>query len=145
MCKKLLKILLAALIFAVIAQLIHSLAVFIEMPYYLDQNYFSVWSKLMMPTAGPPPASFTYYSLAFNLIIGITLAFVYNLVSKGLPGRGIKKGLVFGLISATISIVSSSLSFILLVNLPIMLIVYWAIENLIIYLITGMIFYKILK
>jgi hypothetical protein len=145
MCKKLLKILLAAIIFGVVAQIIHSLAAFIEMPYYLDQNYFSVWSKLMMPSAGPPPASFIYYSLVFNLIIGITLAFVYNLVSKGLPGRGIKKGLVFGLISVTISIVSSSLSFILLVNLPIMLIVYWAIENLIIYLITGMIFYKILK
>lgn len=106
--------------------------------------YFHVWSKLMMPAEGPPPMSFFYYSVIFGIITGILIACVYAIV-RGVPGGGIKRGLVYGFLMFLVTGVPSSLSLYLLVNLPSALIVYWGFENLVTYLLGGAVFGRLIK
>ena len=134
----------AGIVFAIIGQLIHSLGAILTMGFYVDPTYLSVWSKIMMPAAGPPPISFYYYSIAFGIITGILLASVYAIIREGITGKRAKKGLVYGFLVFLVAGVPGSLSLYLLINLPSALIVYWAIENLVIYLIGGAIFGKLI-
>jgi len=98
----------------------------------------------MMPAAGPPPVSFTMYSIAFGLIGGILISLVYGVIKGGIPGNTLaKKGLVYGLLLFLVAGIPGSLAMFLLINLPVMLILLWAIEGLIIYLLGGMIIAKI--
>jgi xanthosine utilization system XapX-like protein len=139
------QILLVGILFAIIAQIIHNIGAFLTMSFYTDSNYFSVWSKLMMPTAGPPPLSFMFYGLLFSLITGLLFALVYAVIKKSLPGKTVKKGLMYGFLIFLVAEIPYSLTTILLINLPMLLILYWAIEALIIYLIMGLISAKIIK
>ncbi|MEM4245129.1 MAG: hypothetical protein QW404_02135 [Candidatus Nanoarchaeia archaeon] len=130
----------AGILFAVLAQIIHTLGSWLTMGYYTDQNYFAVWSKLMMPTAGPPPQSFYLYSILFGIVGGILVAMVYGVVKNSIPGKTIaKKGLNYGLLVFLLAGVSCFLTMLLLINLPAQLILWWAVENLVTYLIGGMI------
>ncbi|MEW6295364.1 MAG: hypothetical protein AB1467_03670 [Candidatus Diapherotrites archaeon] len=140
------QIIIAAIIFTVIGYIIHILGAMASMSYYLDPNYFAVWSKIMMPAAGPPPAEFTYYSIAFGFIAALLYAIVYSEIKKAVPGKdATEKGLNYGLILFLVAAIPSSLSMILLINLPAMLVVEWAIESLIIFLLGGMTIAKIVK
>lgn len=139
------RVIVAGVIFALISQLIHALEAILAMGFYTDPTYFNTWSKLMMPSAGPPPLSFFYYSIIFGIITGILLAFAYAIIRRGVPGAGIKRGLMYGLIVFLVAGVPGSLSLYLLVNLPPMLIAYWALENLVIYLLGGAIFGRLVQ
>ncbi len=134
-----LKIILSALIATIISMVLHTVAALVEMPYYLMANYFSVWSKLMMPTAGPPPTSFYVYSAVFALIGYLLFALVYNVVKSSLPGKAWKKGLLYGLLVFAVASVPSSLSLVLLINLPVGLVGLWAAEGLIMSLFAGLV------
>jgi len=135
----------AAVVFTAIAQIVHSLGAFIGMDYYLKEAFFPVWSKLMMPTAGPPPLSFTLYSLLFGFISALIYAYIYNWVKGCLRGKSwVEKGLCFGLGLFFVGHVPGYLSMILLINLPLGLICLWAIEGLLISLIGGIALVKII-
>ncbi|MBU1132633.1 hypothetical protein KKC32_05325 [Patescibacteria group bacterium] len=137
---------LAAVIFAIIAQVIHSLGAILGMKYYLMPEYFNVWSKLMMPNAGPPPSSFYLYSLGFGLIGALLLAWVYIIVEKAIPGKtAVKKGLMFGLLLIMIASIPGTLSMLILINLPAGLVFFWFVEGALIYLLGGMVFAGLLK
>ena len=139
------KIILAGVAFAAVSQLIHSLGATLTMGFYFDPAYFPVWSKVMMPGPGPPPASFYYYSIAFGLVNGIVLAFAFAIIRGGIPGRGLKKGLLFGLLVFLIASLPSSLSLYLLINLPVALIIYWTVEGFVACLIGGAIIGLLVK
>ncbi len=140
------KLILAAIVFMIIAQVIHTIEAQVTMNYYTDPAYFAVWSKIMMPTAGPPPVEFYYYSLTFTFITGLIFAGIYAVIAKGIPGKTLaKKGLIYGLLIWLISGIASALSMFLLINLPIDLIAYWTVTGLIINLIAGVAVSKILK
>jgi len=139
------KIIAIGIIFAIIAQIIHTIESFATMNFYTDPAFFGVWSKLMMPTAGPPPAEFYYYSVIFAVITGIIYATVYEMVKKSVPGKTIaKQGLYFGFLLFLLEI-PMSLTMYLLFNVPTVLLVYWAISALIIDLIGGVIIARIMK
>ena len=138
------RVIVSGAIFAIIGQLVHIIGSGLTMGFYTDPTYFPVWSKVMMPTEGPPPISFFYHSILFGLIAGILLAFVYAIIKTGVPGIGAKKGFIFGLLAFLIAVVPGSLSTYLLINLPTSLIIYWALENLVIYLISCTIFGKLI-
>jgi len=124
----------------VLSQIVHGLGATIGMGYYMNDIYADVWSKIMMPEPGPPPASFMFYSIIFTLINSFFFVFVYLIISESVPGTGlVKKGFFYGLIVFMICGISSSLGMILLINLPCGLILLWAIEALIIYIIGGII------
>src|SRR4030042_5586644 len=91
------RLLAAAVAYLVIAQVVYTLGVFADMGYYTDPNYFPLWSKLMMPAAGPPPIEFTLASMAFQFIAGLLFALLYAVVKGSVPGKGWKnKGLMYG-------------------------------------------------
>jgi hypothetical protein len=137
---KIWKAILSIVLLVIVAQVIHTVGAMSTMNYYTNPNYFPVWSKLMMPYAGPPPASFQYLSLTFGLITWTLFVCAYWMVKTGIPGsNNITKGLLFGLIAFMVSGLSGTLPMILLINLPIKLIAYWGIENLVILSINGMI------
>lgn len=132
--RRCLKILLAAVAYAVIAQIIHWIGAFLSMDFYIDPAYMGVWSQLMMP----PMTYFFYYSVGFAFITGALLAAVYSMVYCCLPARtNVKRGLVYGLIVFMVAGIPGSLAMYLLINLPAMLILLWTVENLVIYLLGG--------
>jgi hypothetical protein len=147
MCtKKAGRIVLSGVIFAAISYVIHMLGALLDMGYYLDPNYFRVWSKIMMPTAGPPPMEFTLYSSLFSLIGGILFALVYYYVKDSIKLNGaVKKGLFYGLLVTLVAVIPGYLSLILLINLPLMLVVSWAVQGVIVNLLGGMITAKLIK
>ncbi|OGI14756.1 hypothetical protein A3K63_02675 [Candidatus Micrarchaeota archaeon RBG_16_49_10] len=139
------KFLVIAVIFAVISQGIHTIAAFLEMKYYLMPEYFSVWSKLMMPGPGPPPLSFTLLSVLVGTVTAVIYSFAYLLVMKWIPGSSsLKKGANFGLMLFFVGVLPGYLALMLLINLPLQLIFYWMVEGLIINVLAGILIVRIL-
>jgi hypothetical protein len=139
------KIIVAGIVFAIIAEVINTLVAFATMNFYTDPTYFEVWSKIMMPTAGPPTAEFYYYSIAFSIITGIIYAIVYEIIKKSMLGNTvIKRGLYFGFLLFLIG-APGFLTMYLLINLPALLVVYWTISSLIVDLIFGTVVAKLSK
>jgi len=137
---------LSAAICTIIAQMLHTIGAMLTMKYYQMPEYLSVWSKVMMPTAGPPPLSFTLYSLLFGLLGAIIFVYVYKMIKGSISGKSVAAtGLRYGFIIFCIAAVPMSFTLYLLINLPSSLVTYWAFESLVIYCINGMIVAKLMK
>jgi len=141
------KIILAAIAYVVIGKIVNTLSAMLTMSYYMDPNYFAVWSKIMMPGPGPPPAEFTYYGIAFAFISGLIFSYIYTKVSSVIKGKGwMQKGLKYGFGVFLIAGIPMFLSMYLLINLPLGLLVDWMIvDGLIVYLLCGIAVSKIMK
>jgi hypothetical protein len=141
------KIVLAAIVYLVIAQVIHIISTVATMDYYFMPQYFPVWSKLMMPTAGPPPASFYYYSIAFSFIAGIMFSAAYYVLKQGIPGKHyIQKGLNYGLLVFAVAGIPFALTNFLLINLPTLLVLTWAfLDGLVAYVLAGVAVARVLE
>lgn len=140
------KIIVAAIVFMIVSEVLNMIEAQLTMNYYTDPTYFSVWSKIMMPKAGPPPVEFYYYSVIFSFITGLIFAGIYAVIEKGIPGKTlIKKGVIYGLLIWLVGGIAGSLAMVLLINLPIDLIAFWAVTGLIIDLIAGIATAKIVK
>ena len=140
------KIIAAAVVYMIISIVFRTIESMMTMDYYMDEAYFPVWSKIMMPTAGPPPIEFTYTSIIFAFIGGLLFAGVYNVIAKGVPGKTVlRKGINYGLLIWIVAGIPFSLSMVLLINLPIDLIAFWTVTTLIIYLLAGAALVKIVK
>lgn len=127
-----------------ISQAVHIGGAFLGMKYYMDPQYFPVWSKIMMPQPGPPPPSFTALTFLFALVAFSFFAWFYSIVRKSLPGRNaVRRGLVFGLLVSMMATVPGMLSISLFVNLPFGLTAMWAAECLIINLLNGVLVARI--
>jgi hypothetical protein len=142
---KLWKIIVSGVVFATIAQIIHTVESMATMDFYKDPVYFSVWSKIMMPGPGAPPMQFYVYSIIFSIISGIIYAVIYSIINKNIIGKtAVKQGLYFGFLLFLIGI-PWSLTMYLLVNLPTLLLLIWSITGLIIDLIFGVVVAKLIK
>jgi len=105
-----------------------------------------VWSKIMMPGAGPPPVQFYYYSIAFSFIAGLIYSFVYSRINTAFKGNAIQKGLKYGFGLFLVAGIPFFFSMYLLINLPVGLLISWLfIEGLVTYLIAGIVIAKIVK
>jgi len=124
------KIILGAIAYVVISFVISTLSSYLTMNYYTNPNYFAVWSKIMMPGAGPPPTSFYYYSITFAFIGGLILSFIYSRV-EGIFGKKsvMQKGLRFAIGMFLVSAIPFFLNMYLLINLPLGLLISWLIFN----------------
>jgi len=142
---KFLKVIIAGIVFAIIAQVIHTVESMATMSFYTNPEYFAVWSKIMMPGEGPPPTEFYIYSIIFSIITGIIYAVIYAMIKKSIPGKTVNnQGLYFGFLLFLVGI-PWSLTMYLLINLPSLLVVYWSITSLIIDLIFGVIIARLIK
>jgi hypothetical protein len=140
------KLLMITVAMTVIAQVIHTLESILTLGYYMDPAYFGVWSKIMMPTAGPPPAAFYYYSVTFALVSWAIFGFVYEKLGGAIREKGdIRKGLKFGMFVFLIAGIPTALTMYLLINLPSALLATWTLVQLILYLIGGVVAAKLIK
>ena len=140
------RIIIAAIVFAIISQVMHTIESMLTMDFYMDEAYFPVWSKLMMPTAGPPPTEFFVASVASAVIIALIYSAAYDMLKGSLPGKtDLMKGLKYGIMLFILVQIPGLLGMWLLINLPLMLLVYWGIGSLAILLIGGIVIAKIVK
>lgn len=130
--------------FAIVSQLVRSIEAIATMQYYFMENYFPVWSKVMMPTEGAPPAGFYALSFLFALVTGLIYAFVYSKIRGCLPGKNaLKKGSYFGALLFLVAGIPFALSLYLLINLPIELILAWAFTSMVVYMAGGILIAKV--
>jgi hypothetical protein len=111
-------VLIAAVLFTLSSQIVIMFESAATMDIYLMPEYFPVWSKLMMPDMGPPPATFFAMSVLVSFALALISAAVFWIVSPGIPGEGLTKGVSYGLILFFISGVPSLFGMLLLINLP---------------------------
>lgn len=124
------KIILGAIAYVMIAFVISLLSSYLTMNYFTDPNYFAVWSKIMMPRAGPPPTSFYYYSITFAFIGGLILSFIYSRIQGIFKNKSVmQKGLRFAIGMSLVSAIPFFMNMYLLINLPLGLLVSWLIFN----------------
>jgi hypothetical protein len=127
---KLFRFVMAVLAVFAISQIAHMADGFLGLRYYMDPALSSVWSKFMMPNAGPPPATFFYMSVAFNLVASALFVLVYELI-------GFKKGLIYGFFVFLVASVTGMMMMYLIINLPLGLVLLWLAEDFIIKLAGG--------
>jgi hypothetical protein len=138
------KVVLSAVIYTIIAQIINIVGSIFTMSYYTDPAYFGLWSKLMMPGNGPPGTEFFVASIAISFIIGIIFSGVYSFLKGSIPGKGLRKGINYGIMLFLVTGVPFTLTTYLLFAVPAFLLLDWAISTLVIYLIIGAAFAKIM-
>ncbi|MFH0738033.1 MAG: hypothetical protein V1827_05935 [Candidatus Micrarchaeota archaeon] len=135
---------LSALAFAIIAQAVHTIGAIATMGYYTDPAYFPLWSAIMMGGGSGPGMMFYAASLAFSFLSGLIFAFAYTNVKKSIPGKGLMKGVNFGLLCFLMVQVTSALTMSLLLAVPATLLIAWAVESLVVFALCGAVFSKVL-
>jgi len=138
-------VLVSAFIYTVVAMIVHGLEAAIMMRYYVSPIYFGVWSKLMMPSAGPPPPEFFLVSLIITFVSGICLALIYYYVQDLLPKKFWHRVTFFADLMIATSFVFSPLPSFLLFNLPWQLLVSWFVASFVIVLAASYTFVKLIK
>jgi len=132
------KVVLGAIAYLIIAQVMHTVSSMLTMSYYMDSNYYAVWSKIMMPAAGAPPMSFYYYSLTFGFVIGVIFSAIYSKRRETFKGDFVHKGLMYGSGLFLVVGIPFFLTTYLMINLPLSLLIYWLlIDGLLTYLLGG--------
>ncbi len=139
------KVILVSIILLVIQMVIMNVEALFDMKYYVMPEYFPVWSKLMMPNAGPPPAEFFIASTLFSFLSALVLACVYECFKTSLEKKFWPRVLGFTKLMALLSLVFAYLPMYMMINLPVMLIVSWFISGVLVILLGSIVFVKILK
>lgn len=138
-------ILVSGIVFVILSEVINTITAVFTMGYYTNPAYFQLWSKLMMPTSGPPTLLFYTVSIFLTLLIGVIFAWVYSLLRQSIPGKNSIKGIYYGLILFLVSGLPFATTTYLLFAVPVFLLLYWTLSSLIIYLLSGIAFYEIIK
>ncbi len=123
---------LSGLIYTVIATIVHQIEALISMKHYMNPAYAGLWSKTMMPVAGPPPASFFITSTILTFVSGISLAIVYYYVKDMLPKKTMERTFFFADLLIGLSFVFFTLPAYLLFNVPLELLISWFISSFVI-------------
>lgn len=139
------KVLLAGLLFLVISFLIRQVEVVFTMKYYLMPEYFGLWSKLMMPGAGPPPPEFMFLSMIFTFLTGAALAAIYDFIKDILPKKYWQRVVTFTDMTGGLYLVFSIFTMYLLFNIPLGLLVSWFISGFLSILLGTAVFAKLFK
>ena len=139
------KVFLSGAIFTVISFVIRQVEALLTMGYYTDPQYFGLWSKLMMPSNGPPPAEFMITSLVFTFVTGVSLALIYYYLRKHLPENKKQRIFYFADLMVAMSFLFFTLPAYLMFNIPVGILVSWFIASFIILLSASFIFVKIIK
>lgn len=139
------KVLLSGLIVLVISFIIRQIEALLTMDYYKMPELFGVWSKLMMPKAGPPGVEFFLFSLLSAFLSGATLAVLYEIVKDKLESGTGKRALNFTCFTLWLGIVFFTLPTLLLINIHLILQLVWLLSSAVILFLSSLVFGKILK
>ncbi|MBU0532675.1 hypothetical protein KKG31_04255 [Patescibacteria group bacterium] len=135
----------SGLVFMIVAFIVHTIGSMLTMDYYTNPAYFCYWSELMMPSNGPPGMEFFVASLIVNFAIGVTYAGGYFMLKKAIPGKEYMKGVNFGLLLFLLIALPYTLTSVLLLSFPLGLLIAWTLENLVIYVLGGAAFAKLIQ
>lgn len=137
------KLALSAIAFTVISQITYTLGAFADMPYYANPEYAAVWSKIMMPSQGAPPAEFFALSTSATLALGCVFSYGYSFVVKAFikdkafsAEKPWKTGVKYGIFVFALT-APGMLTLPLLVNIPFGLALSWVLQGLAAMLLSG--------
>jgi len=139
------KLLLSAAIFTVISYVIHMIEAMLTIKYYMMPQYFGLWSKLMMPAAGPPPPAFTITSVIFAFVTGISVGLIYYYLRDHLPPVGFKRTFYFADVLVATTFLFFTLPSYLMFNVPVGILISWFISSFIILTAGSWVMVKIIK
>jgi hypothetical protein len=123
------KVLLVGVVYTVIATVAHQVEAFLTMNYYMNPAYFGLWSKLMMPTAGPPPREFMITSTIITFTTGVSIALIYYYLKDILPKSALTRTFLFADLMIATSFIFFTLPVYLLFNVPVGLLISWFITS----------------
>ena len=126
------KALTVGFIYTVVATLIHQIEAFINLKYYMMPEYFGLWSKTMMPSAGPPPMDFFIKSTVFTFTTGLSLSLVYYYIRDYLPKNFWERVFLYADLLVGLQFLFFTLPVYLLFNVPVGLLISWFISSFII-------------
>lgn len=139
------KVLLVGFLYTIIAMVVRQLEVLWTMKYYTMPEFFGVWSKTMMPTAGPPPMEFMIVSAIITFTSGVAITIIYYYLKDYLPKGFWKRSTFFADILVSTSFVFFTLPVFLLFNVPLALLAYWFGSTFVIVLASSMLIVKLIK
>jgi hypothetical protein len=139
------RVLIAAIAFLIVAQVLQNIGSLISSSYYTHPDYQHLWNPIMLSasTAGYG-VYFFVTNVAFGFISALLFVIVYTVVGRGLNG-GAEKGMHFGLLVFLVAVVPYSLSMLMLLSIPDIIIVLWAFQSLVLYVVGGLIMGIILE
>lgn len=139
------KVLLIGLLYTGFTMIVRQFEVVLTMKYYTDPAYFGVWSKLMMPTAGPPPPEFMIMSTMLTFLSGVAITIIYYYLRDYLPKGYWKRATFYADILISTSFVFFTLPVYLLFNIPMALLGYWFVSTFVILLLGSLLVVKIIR
>lgn len=139
------KVFLIGFLYTILATVIRQLEVLWTMKYYTMPQYFGVWSKTMMPSAGPPPVEFMIMSAVMTFASGMAITIIYYYLKEYLPRGFWRRSTFFADILVSTSFVFFTLPVYLLFNVPVALLGYWFVSTFVVLLITSLLIVKIVK
>ena len=110
---------------------------------WLTCGWLFNWVYTLPPTSlwKPPEAMMSASTLVATNLIGIVISFLFVIVFyvlyKGIPGKGVKKGLCYGLILWLVGALSGMASMPFFMNIAVGVIIYWILAALVSNLIGG--------
>ena len=138
-------IFISAILFALISVVVHTIGAFASMDYYMNPAYFPLWSTLMMPGPNPPGTEFYVASFACAIVVGGIFAAAFSMLRKSIPGTDLRKGADYGLLLFILVQIPYVLTDFLLLAVPVTVLLAWALESLIIYVLAGLVFSKLIR
>lgn len=131
------KVLLAGLAIFLISFLVGGGSYFLfKGVFELEPSYIWKWT----PVQGfNMPTQWWIILFLLNIILAIAFAFIYALIEKGLPGKGIQKGLSFGLIVWIVGPIPALVTMYLMLNIAPGALGYFALQSLFEWLVYGVI------
>jgi uncharacterized membrane protein len=139
------KVFLIALLYTIIATVIRQLEMIWTLKYYMTPQYFGVWSKLMMPSNGPPPFEFMVTSMILTFASGMALTIIYYYLRDYLPKGFWHRATFFADVLVSTSFIFFTLPVYLLFNVPLALLGYWFVSTFVVLLLTSILIVKIIK
>jgi len=139
------KVLIVGLIYTLISMVVRQVEAMLTLSYYMDPQYFGLWSKLMMPKAGPPPAEFMVMSLIFSMVTGVSISIIYYYLKEYLPKKRLQRMFLFADLLVATSFVFFTIPVYLLFNMPAMLLLCWFVSSFIILTATSALLVKVVK
>ena len=103
------------------------------------------WKWTPQTTFDSIPISQLIFIITVNTILAIFVVFLYAVLYKGIPGRGIKKGIIFGLLMYPMSVLVPMFSMYVLLNIATGAILYFSLQGLVEFLVYGAIIAVIYK
>lgn len=135
---KIKSIIIAAILFMIIAQVVHTLGSYATMDFYTNPEYFHLWSEVMMPSGGVPGIEFFAVSIIFNFATALIFTVFYVIIKGSVRGKfSLMKGVNYGIMIFFLTAVPTFFSMSLLLAVPIVLSISWMIEALIIDILGG--------